>query len=86
MHLDPSNSCPEPKAGTIVMSMPEVASHIEALVVAIEHVHSSPLQPRLPIQLPQQNYSTCKAKRKLGKISNRMGAYSTVQSEPFSQY
>ncbi len=33
---------------------PEVAAHVEALVVAVQHVHRAALQPRLPVQLPQQ--------------------------------
>ena len=53
-----TQSCEKMRGHRVVMSMPEVAGHIEALVVAIEHVHSSPLQPCLPIQLPQQNYGT----------------------------
>jgi hypothetical protein len=44
----------------VKVDMPEVAGHVEALVVAIEHVDSAVLQPRLPIQLPQQNDGTCK--------------------------
>ena len=33
---------------------PEVSSHIEALMVAVQHVHCATLHARLPVQLPQQ--------------------------------
>lgn len=57
--------------------MPEVAGHVEALVVAIEHVDSAALQPRLPIQLPQQNDGTCKFGRNIEVVDwsvNGVGA------------
>jgi len=38
---------------------PEVAGHIEALVVAVEHVDCATLQPRLPIQLTQKDNGAC---------------------------
>ncbi len=40
---------------------PEVASHIQALVVAVEHVDCTTLLPRLPVQLTQQQHRPCKA-------------------------
>ncbi len=38
---------------------PEVPSHIQALVVAIQHVDSAALLPRLTVQLPQQQHRAC---------------------------
>ena len=40
---------------------PEVAAHVQALVVAVQHVHGAALQPRLPIQLAQQQHGACRA-------------------------
>ena len=39
-------------------SMPEVACHVEALVVAIEHEHAAAGRARLPIKLTQQEDGT----------------------------
>ena len=33
---------------------PEIPSHIEALMIAVQHVHCATLHARLPVQLPQQ--------------------------------
>ena len=35
---------------------PEVARHVQGLMVAIEHVHRATLLPRLPVQLTQQQH------------------------------
>lgn len=35
---------------------PEIASHIQAFVIAIEHVHGAALLPRLSVQLTQQQH------------------------------
>lgn len=38
---------------------PEVAGHIQALMIAIEHVHSSALKLSLLVQFPQKHDNTC---------------------------
>ena len=40
---------------------PEVARHVQALMVAVEHVHRAALLPRLPVQLTQQQHRACRA-------------------------
>ena len=38
----------------VMQRSPEISSHIETLMVAIQHVDCTTLHPRLPVQLPQQ--------------------------------
>ena len=49
------------QAGAAAWDAPEVAAHVQALVVAIQHVHGAALQPRLPIQFAQQQHRACRA-------------------------
>lgn len=54
--------CPPPPASahpSPARPAPEVARHIQALVVAVEHVDCPALLPRLPVQLAQQQHRAC---------------------------
>ena len=52
---------PVSHSGAVDRGAPEVAAHVEALVVAVQHEHGAALQPRLPVQLAQQQHGACRA-------------------------
>ena len=92
---------PVSQAGAVGRGAPEVAAHIQALVVAVQHVHGAALQPRLPIQLAQQQHGACRACagrtsaahflqtcacRRAVPMASRAGGGDTYEARCYQQY